>query len=108
MPDAAVESTSSPVTFHSCDPGPSAVEPSKRAIEEANTLAATRAALTEVFITNNHASPDLATCSTRLLMQNARFRSMLNADTQAAFEEGVRDGAQAAAACRQDPLAGIP
>ena len=108
MPDAAVESTSSPVTFHSCDPGTSAVEPSKRAIEAASTLAATRGALTEVFITNNHASPDLATCSTRLLMQNARFRSMLNQNTQAAFEEGVRDGARAAVACRQDPLAGIP
>ena len=108
MPDAEVESSSTPITFHSCDPGQHAVSPSVTAVRNAATLAATRDQLTETFITDSHVPADLAVCTTRVLVENPTFRAIVEQDTRQAFEEGARAGQQAALACRQDPLAGIP
>ena len=108
MPDAEVESSSTPITFHSCDPGQHAVSPSVTAVRNAATLAATRDQLTETFITNSHVPADLAVCTTRVLVENPTFRAIMSENTRQAFEEGARAGQQAALACRQDPLAGIP
>jgi hypothetical protein len=108
MPDAEVESTSTPITFHSCDPGKRAVAPSPAAIRSAATFAAARDQITETFITNNHVSAGLATCTARMLMQSPDFRNIMNSSSPAAFEQGARAGRRAALACRDDPLAGIP
>jgi hypothetical protein len=108
MPDAKVESTSSPITFRSCDPGKRAVAPSLAAIRSVARLAATRDQLTETFITNNHIPADLAVCVSRVLMQSPRIQSLLRPQTPAEEREAVRLGAQAGVACRQNALAGIP
>jgi hypothetical protein len=108
MPDAAVESTASPVTFRSCDPGKKAVAPTVAAIRNVATLAATRDQLTETFMNNNRIPADVATCVSRVLMQTPGIENILGGRTQAAYNEGVRIGARAGTACRADPLAGIP
>ncbi len=108
MPDAEVESSSSPVTFHSCDPGQRAVAPTAAAITGVATLAATRDQLTELFITKNGIPADIATCVARVLMQTPGAESILRSQTQEGFDRGMQLGAQAGTACRQDPLAGIP
>jgi hypothetical protein len=108
MPDAKVESTSSPITFRSCDPGKRAVAPSLAAIRGAATLAATRDQLTETFITNNRIPADLAVCVSRVLMQMPGIQAVLRPQTPAATREAVRLGAQAGMECRQNALAGIP
>ncbi len=108
MPDAKVESTSSPITFSSCDPGTRAIAPSRGAIRDVASLAATRDQLTETFITKSSLPADLATCVARVLMQRPGIQSVLRSDTPAAVQEGMRLGAQAGRACRENPLAGIP
>jgi hypothetical protein len=108
MPDAKVESTANPVTFRSCDPGTRAVAPTEAAILGVARLAATRDQLTETFITNGRLPADVATCVSRVLLQTPGAESILQGRTQEAYEEGVRLGARAGLACRQNPLAGIP
>jgi hypothetical protein len=108
MPDAKVESTASPITFRSCDPGQQAVAPKESAIRNLASLAAIRDSLTESLITNNHVQPDMATCSSRLLLQDAAFRSIMNENSQSAFQQATREAARAALACRANTLAGIP
>jgi len=108
MPDAEVESKSSPVTFHSCDPGKRAVAPTEAAIMSAARLAATRDQLTEIFVTNSRLPADLATCVSRVVMQTPGAEELLASQSREAFAEGARLGARAATACRQNSLAGIP
>jgi hypothetical protein len=108
MPDAKVESTSSPITFRSCDPGKRAVAPSTAAIRSVATLAATRDQLTETFITKTRVPADLAVCVSRVLMQSPRIQSVLQPRTPAEGQEAVRLGARAGMECRQNALAGIP
>jgi hypothetical protein len=108
MPDAHVESTASPVTFRSCDPGKKAIAPTPAAIRAVASLAATRDQLTEIFITRNDLPADTATCVSRVLMQTPGIEQILSSRTREAFQQGVQLGARAGTACRQDPLAGIP
>jgi hypothetical protein len=108
LPDAKVESTKSPITFNSCDPGKRAVEPSSAAIRSIATLAATRDQLTETFITKTRVPADLAVCVARVLMQRPDIKSVLLPKTPAETQAAVRLGAQTALTCRQNPLAGIP
>jgi len=108
MPDAKVESTSSPITFRSCDPGKRAVAPSAAAIHSVATLAATRDQITETFIEDDRIPADVAVCVARLLMQRPGIDSLLRPQTPAAAQEARRVGAEAGLACRQNVLAGIP
>jgi hypothetical protein len=108
MPDAKVESKSSPITFNSCDPGKRAVAPSTAAIRAVATLAATRDQLTETFITKSRVPADLAVCVARVLMQRPDSKTVLQPQTPAETQQAVRLGAQTALKCRQSPLAGIP
>jgi len=108
MPDAAVESTSGPLTFHSCDPGSRAVEPSKAAIDDATTLAATRGAITNTFISTNHIPADTAACVARLIMQLPNAGAVIRPTTPAELGAAQRAGFETGQACRENPLAGIP
>ena len=108
MPDAKVESTSNPVTFRSCDPGKRAKAPTEAAILGVATLAATWDELTATFITKSRLPADIATCVSRVLMQTPGVETILRGQTQEAYEQGVRLGARAGTACRENSLAGIP
>jgi hypothetical protein len=107
MPDAEIESTT-PLTFHSCDPGHRAAEPRKAAIEAATKLAATRGAITNTFISTNHIAADLAACVARVIMQLPNAGALLQPTTPAALGAAQRAGFQAGQECRANPLAGIP
>jgi hypothetical protein len=107
MPAAEVESTT-PLTFHSCDPGRAAVEPSKAAIEDATTLAATRGAVENTFITTNHIPVDAAVCVARVIMQLSNYAVLLRPTTPAGVSAAQQAGLRAGQACRENPLAGIP
>jgi len=108
MPDAEIESTTSPLTFHSCDPGAAAVEPRKAAIEAAATLAATRGAVENTFVTTNHIPAGTAACVARVLMQRPDVGTLLQPTTPDGITAAQRAGAEAGQACRANPLAGIP
>jgi hypothetical protein len=108
MPNAAIETTTPPLTFHACDPGRTAVEPSKAAIDAATSLAATRGAVENTFVTTSHIPGDLAACVARVLMQLPNAGALLRPTSPAALAAAQRAGAQAGLACRQNPLAGIP
>jgi len=108
MPDAAVESTSGLLTWHSCDPGKHAVAPTTAAIRAVTTLAATRDQLTENFITHSRVDDALAACAARVIMQLPNPEAVILPRSPAAVAAAQQAGARAGLACRHNPLAGIP
>jgi hypothetical protein len=108
MPDAGIDSTGTPLVFHSCDPGRRAVTPDDAAITEATTLAVGRDAVTALLV-SSHVPSRIAVCVARLLIQRPNIRDeILGGRAAASQAEQLRESAVAANACRQSTLAGLP
>lgn len=108
MPDAGIDSTNSPLVFHSCDPGRRAITPNDAAITQAISLAAGRDAVT-AFLVSSHVPSRTAACVARVLVQQPDIRDGILSGRAAASQAGQqREGAVAANACRQSTLAGLP
>jgi hypothetical protein len=110
MPDAAIDSTSGPVVFHSCDPGAHARTPNDRAINQATALIATRDEIVASAV-GPRVPAKLATCVARVLVEQPDFRdailgnsNTLNKPTQQMLNESVAAGT----ACHNNPIAGLP
>ena len=108
MPNAGIDSTGTPVVFHSCDPGRRAITPDDAAIREATSLAVGRDAVAASLV-SAHVPGQIAVCAARMLVQQPTFRDeMLGAKPSASPAELVSQGAAAAVACRRNALAGLP
>ncbi len=108
MPDSGVESSGTPVVFHSCDPGRRATTPNDAAIREATSLAVGRDAVTAALV-SAHVPSRIAACAARVLVQLPSLRDeLLGGKTPANAADLVRQGAAAAVACRRSTFAGLP
>jgi hypothetical protein len=108
VPDAGIDSTGTPLVFHSCDPGRRAITPNDAAITEATSLAVGRDAVT-AFLVSSHVPNRIAACVARLLVQRPDIRdAILGGRAAASQTDQLRAGAVAATACRQSTLAGLP
>jgi hypothetical protein len=115
VPDAAIDSgaagaaTPSAIIFHSCDPGARAVTPANDNITGATRLAANRDALVATLV-DQHLTSLLAVCASRVLVDQPDVRAaILAGDTLAnPSPQIIAESKSAGAACRQNPLAGLP
>jgi hypothetical protein len=110
MPDAAVEATTGPVVFHTCDPGAQAHTPSDASINQATVLLATRDQLV-ASVAGRLVPAKLAACMARVLVEQPDFRNALlkvtdplSSPTQQMLSESVDAGV----ACHNNQLAGLP
>ncbi len=106
MPDAALDSTSGPVQFHSCDPGARAIAPSSKTMNDATTLASARLELIGSLV--KEVPMRLATCAARLLLQHADVRASVLNDTAPDPSTMTREGRDAGIDCALDPESGLP
>ena len=108
MPDAAIDSSGTPIEFHSCDSGSRATTPSATAVNEATALAAGRDEIVAEFA-GQHIPNDLASCAARLLVTQPHIRAdILHNTSKTPRGEVVQLAANAGRACRANPEAGIP